>query len=165
MTEPTPSTLSMSELRTWRRVGTAFARLLSRLDRQLRDESGLSLDDFGVLSVLSATPGDAVRMSELADRLSFSPSRISHAVQRMESQGWVTRDRTPEDRRGRIARLTPTGDRVLRDAWPGHAALVRQLFIDPLDARRLQELDVAFASISQATIKHGARDDSTRRKS
>jgi DNA-binding MarR family transcriptional regulator len=155
----------MAELRTWRRVGTAFARLLSAFDRQLRDESGLSLDDFGVLSALSATPGGAMRMAELADRLSFSPSRVSHAVQRMGKLGWITRDHTPDDRRGRLARLTPVGDEVLQAAWPGHAALVRELFLDPLETKQLEELDVAFALISQATIAQRDRPEAADGKS
>ncbi len=154
MSTPTPSGLSMAELRTWRRVGTGLSRLMSALDRQLRDDSGLSADDFGVLATLSATPGDALRMTDLADRLSFSPSRLSHAVQRMERSGWVTRENTPDDRRGRLAHLTKEGEHVLRDAWPGHAALIRELIIDPLDPEQFEELDAIFARVSRAALAH-----------
>jgi DNA-binding MarR family transcriptional regulator len=165
MSESMPSGLTMSELRTWRRVGTGLSRLMSALDRQLRDESGLSADDFGILATLSATPGDALRMTELADRLSFSPSRLSHAVGRMEEFGWVVREDTPADRRGRLAHLTPEGERILRAAWPGHATLIRELLIDPLEPGQFEELDAIFVRISRAAAAHRNHPQPIDRKS
>ena len=40
-------------------------------------------------------------MSELAERTFFSRSRLSHAVGRMEREGWVLREPCPEDGAGR----------------------------------------------------------------
>ena len=165
MANTAPSSLSMSELRTWRRVGAGFSTLMSTFDRQLRDSAGLSLDDFGILSTLAATPGDAMRMTELAERLSFSPSRLSHAIQRMEQHGWVTRDRITDDRRGRAARLTAAGDRVLRAAWPGHADLIRRLVIDPLEPEQFDQLGESFARISQAVLAERGVPEPADRKS
>ncbi|MGB9357062.1 MAG: MarR family winged helix-turn-helix transcriptional regulator [Acidimicrobiia bacterium] len=150
MSDTAPNGLSRAELRAWRRVGTGFSRLLSTFDRQLRDDAGLSLDDFDVLATLASAPGGAMRMAVLAERISFSPSRLSHAVQRMEQRGWVTRESTPDDRRGRVAHLTEQGDQVLRAAWPGHADLIRRLVIDPLDPEQFEALGESFARISQA---------------
>jgi DNA-binding MarR family transcriptional regulator len=160
-----PADLTMAELRTWRRVGTGFSKLLATFDRRLRDEAGLSLDDFDVLATLSAAPGDAMRMAALADRISFSPSRLSHAIQRMEQRGWVTRESTPDDRRGRIAQLTDRGAQTLKEAWPGHAALIRRLVIDPLDAEHFEALGESFTRISQAVAAERDTCDPTDRKS
>jgi DNA-binding MarR family transcriptional regulator len=157
MSDAAPSGLTMAELRTWRRVGTGFSKLLSTFDRQLRDDAGLSLDDFDVLATLASAPGDAMRMTALAERISFSPSRLSHAVRRMEQRGWVTRESTPDDRRGRLAHLTTRGDQVLRSAWPGHADLIRRLVIDPLDPEQFDNLGHAFAVISQAVAAEHER--------
>jgi hypothetical protein len=54
---------------------------------------------------------------------------------------------------------------VLQAAWPGHAALVRELFLDPLETKQLEELDVAFALISQATIAQRDRPEAADGKS
>jgi len=150
--------LTMAELRTWRRVISGFGRLTRALDRQLRDDTGLSLDDFGILSVLASTPGNTMRMAELADRLSFSPSRLSHAIERMERQGWVVRERSSNDRRGRVAHLTSHGDGILRAAWPEHAALIRHLVFDPLSAEQLEEFEAILSLISRATIAERGGD-------
>lgn len=157
MSDAAPADLSMAELRTWRRVGTGFSKLMSAFDRQLRDDAGLSLDDFDVLATLSSAPGGAMRMTSLAERISFSPSRLSHAVQRMEERGWITRESTPDDRRGRVAHLTAQGAQTLRVAWPGHAELIRRLVIDPLDSEQFDNLGDSFARISQAVVAGAQR--------
>jgi DNA-binding MarR family transcriptional regulator len=164
MSNSTPAGLSMAELRTWRRVGTGFAKLTNIFDRRLRDDTGLSLDDFDVLATLSSSPGDAMRMAALADRISFSPSRLSHAIHRMEQRGWVTRESTPDDRRGRVAHLTKQGDRVLREAWPGHADLIRRFVIDPLDSEQFENLGEAFTLIGQAVAAEQDRCTATNPK-
>ena len=163
MTESAPAGLSMAELRTWRRVGTGFSRLMSTFDRQLRDDAGLSLDDFDVLATLSSAPGNAMRMAALAERISFSPSRLSHAVHRMEERGWVTREKTPDDLRGRVAHLTTQGEQTLKGAWPGHADLIRRLVIDPLEPEQFEALAESFARISQAVITERAACEPTDR--
>ena len=165
MSDAAPTNLSMAELRTWRRVGTGFSKLLSTFDRQLREHAGLSLDDFDVLATLSSAPGSVMRMTALAERISFSPSRLSHAVQRMEERGWITRESTPDDRRGRVAHLTEQGDQTLRAAWPGHAELIRRLVIEPLDPEQFDDLGEAFALISQAVIADRSAGNPTDRNS
>ena len=71
-------------------------------------------------------------MGDLADFLQFSPSRMSHAVSRMERDGWVLRRRCQSDGRGQEAMLTARGRAALEQAAPGHVREVRRLFIDQL---------------------------------
>ena len=51
----------------------------------------MSHDDYQILSRLHRDPARALRMSELAADVGFSPSRLSHAVRRMEEEGWIER--------------------------------------------------------------------------
>jgi DNA-binding MarR family transcriptional regulator len=69
-------------------------------------------------------------MSELADITTSSPSRLSHAVARLEEANWVRRERLEQDRRGSLAVLTDEGFRVLAAAAPGHVAAVRASLFD-----------------------------------
>ena len=142
--------LSRAELRTWRRFTSGVFALFQALDRQLRRDSGLSLDDFGVLRPLWAAPNSALKMKDLADQLSFSPSRLSHAVQRMETKGWVQRESTTDDKRVRTVRLTPAGEAIFADAWPGHARLIRELLLTQLDDAERQMFENTFSKIRRA---------------
>lgn len=155
MTGHASEPLSLRELRVWRRFISGTGALLAALDRQLRDDSGLSLDYFGILSTLSQAPEQSMRMTDLAASLSFSASRLSHAITSMETSGWVRRTSWPTDGRVRVASLTPTGARILHDAWPGHAAAIRRLILDDLNDDHLTMLGDVFTRIDQASRASG----------
>ena len=149
--------LTRSELRTWKRLTSATAALFQALDQELRSDTGVSLDDFAVLRPLWAAPETPLRMSELADQLSFSPSRLSHAIKRMEEKGWVRRESSSDDGRVRLVRLTPAGLDVFHRAWPGHAQMIRALFLDQLDDHEREVLERGFSKIRRAARDRGDR--------
>lgn len=119
--------------------------LFLSLDRRLRDECGLSLDDFGVLAAIERA--SEIRMSDLADLVSFSPSRLTHTVQRMETTGWVRRRPTEADGRVKVLSLTAKGRTRLNDAWPAHAEAIKDLFIDQLASGDRTVIDETFTRI------------------
>jgi DNA-binding MarR family transcriptional regulator len=123
--------------------------MFNALDRQLRDESGMSHDDYQILSRLHRAPERAMRMSELAAEVGFSPSRLSHAVRRMEEEGWIERTPSEIDRRGTEARLTDLGAKVVEDASPAHLALVRRLTFDVIGSGRMTALSEAMDEIGR----------------
>jgi DNA-binding MarR family transcriptional regulator len=123
--------------------------LLKALDRQLRDESGMTHDDYEILSRLHREPGNALRMSDLARDVGFSPSRLSHAMNRMETAGWVTRKPCPTDRRGTEATLTELGSKVVETASVEHLALVRKLIFDTLGADRTGDVAEALDEVGR----------------
>jgi DNA-binding MarR family transcriptional regulator len=123
--------------------------MFNALDRQLRDESGMSHDDYQILSRLHRAPARALRMSELAAEVGFSPSRLSHAVRRMEEEGWIERTPSEIDRRGTEARLTDLGAKVVEDASPAHLALVKRLTFDVIGSERMTALAEAMDEIGR----------------
>lgn len=123
--------------------------MFNALDRQLRDDSGMSHDDYQILSRLHRAPARALRMSELAAEVGFSPSRLSHAVRRMEEEGWIERTPSEIDRRGTEARLTDLGAKVVEDASPAHLALVRRLTFDVIGPERMTVLAEAMDEIGR----------------
>ena len=95
---------------------------------------------YTVLVALSEQPGRACRMSVLAERTMSSQSRLSHAVARLEERGWVRRDPSAADGRGKLAVLTAAGQRALRDAAPGHVEQVRRVVFDRLTPEQVRQL-------------------------
>ena len=132
--------LSEEEQRTWRSFLAAVQRLHDDLDRELQCDAGLPHAYYQILAMLSEAPGRALRMSELAERTSSSRSRLSHAVSRLEDQGWVRRETCATDRRGSFAVLTDAGFAVLAAAAPGHVEEVRRVLFDRLDAEQVGQL-------------------------
>ena len=129
--------------------------LFDALDRQMRDEAGMSHDDYILLTRLYRAEGQVMRMSELAAELSSSPSRMSHTIARLEERGWVERARADSDRRVVLARLTETGADKLREASPRHLALGERLVVETLGDEAVAETADALDLIRRAAEDSG----------
>ena len=147
MTAPT-RWLTAEEQRCWRLLLNACQSLFGAVDAQLLKDSGLPHGYYEVLVHLSEAPDRSLRMSQLAAASTFSKSRLSHAVARLEERGWVTRRDCPTDRRGQIAQLTDAGYAILATAAPGHVEQVRRSLIDALTEEQVNQL----IEISEAII-------------
>lgn len=132
--------LSAEEQRAWRAYQLMTHLLDDALDRQLLQQAGMPHVYYGILVTLSEAPGQSLRMSELASVLRHSPSRMTHAIRSMESNGWVRRAPCPTDRRGQVAKLTAAGRRALEGAAPGHVAEVRSRVFDRLTDAQVEQL-------------------------
>ena len=130
-------------------VGLVMA-LAPALDAQLRRDAGLNLFEYHVLVRLGEAPRPGVPMTDLAGLSQGSPSRLSHAVARLEAAGWVVRRACTEAGRRTAAELTPAGRKKLEDSAPGHVREVRRLVIDVLDPQQLSALGDAARAVIHA---------------
>jgi DNA-binding MarR family transcriptional regulator len=142
-----PVWLDRDEQATWRAFLACHRLVFAALEDDLR-AAGLPLAYYEILVQLSEAPGRSLRMSELASYARTSRSRLSHAVERMEQQGWVRREGCPTDGRGAVAVLTATGWAVLGAAAPGHAARVRELIFDVLGPEQQHQLRALSATLA-----------------
>jgi DNA-binding MarR family transcriptional regulator len=139
--------LSDDEQRVWREFNMATRMLSAHLEGQLQHDSGMPHTYYEVLVALSEAPGRRLRMSELADARQASRSRLSHAVARLEANGWVRREACPTDKRGAWAVLTKEGFAALEAAAPGHVEAVRESLFDPLTPEQVAALGEISAAI------------------
>ncbi|MBH0779043.1 MarR family winged helix-turn-helix transcriptional regulator [Nocardia bovistercoris] len=128
-------------------------RLMTALNRQLQADSDLSIAEYRILVLLSEAPHRSMRMSELADGVLSSRSRLTHQIRRLEVENLVRRNTCLEDGRGVIAELTDEGMRRLESAAPGHVEAVRRDFIDLLTPDQLQAIAEVFTRVDR-TISH-----------
>jgi DNA-binding MarR family transcriptional regulator len=133
--------LDDGEQRAWRGYLAMTALLPGALDQQLQADADMGHSSYIVLAMLSEAPDRSLRMSQLASRANSSPSRLSHTVTRLEERGLVRRDRSPDDGRGNVARLTDKGWDVVVATAPGHVAAVRQFVFDALTPEQVCQLE------------------------
>jgi DNA-binding MarR family transcriptional regulator len=145
-----PHWLSAEQQQVWRSYLLGSARLAERLDADLR-EFGLDLGEYEILVTLSEAPDRRVRMSELADAVHQSRSRLTHTITRMENSGLVDRASCPTDRRGVWAHLTDAGFELLEVAAPSHVEAVRRYFVEATTEEDYAAVGRAFAAVVQAT--------------
>jgi len=142
--------LSEDEQRAWRAYRRMVLLADSAIARDLSRDSRLSMPDYLVLSSLSESPGRRRRLTELAARMQWSPSRLSHHVSRMEQRGLVERGDCANDLRGAVIVLTDAGWTAIETAAPDHVASVRRHLIDRLSAEDLQALTSIGEKVARA---------------
>src|SRR3954466_15721613 len=142
--------LTDTQQQAWRTFIESSWALHTHLEDELRAATGLSMNDYHVLVVLSEAPGRRLRMGELAGRLGFSPSRVTYQINSMVKRGLVRKQPCPEDGRGQEAVLTDEGMNALVEAAPMHLITVRDRFIDRLDADELEVIARVFEKVRKA---------------
>ncbi|GAA2326836.1 MarR family winged helix-turn-helix transcriptional regulator [Dactylosporangium salmoneum] len=145
-----PRWLNDAEFRAWIGYRRMRALLDLQLARQLAADQGLSEPDYDVLTSLSDSPDRRIRLSEMAERMLWSKSRLSHHVTRMQQRGLVTRKECPSDGRGAFIVLTDHGMEILRAAAPGHVTAVREHFIDLMTEEQVRVL----GEITETVLEH-----------
>ncbi|CAA9331492.1 MAG: hypothetical protein AVDCRST_MAG29-1079 [uncultured Nocardioidaceae bacterium] len=131
--------LSPPEERAWRSLIRLIVALPRAIDEDLTRRSGLGLTRYVVLMRLSEAPDHALRMTELAQAASISPSRMTRVIQSMTAEGLVTRQVVVDDARASLATLTDAGMERLREAWPAHLAGVRNFVLDHIAGEELAD--------------------------
>ena len=116
--------------------------LRSRIEQRLIAHSGLSNADYTVLAVLAAAPKRRMRLVDLGTTLGWERSRVHHQLTRMGKRGLVERGPMADAADGRAieAVLTDQGLAAIRKARRHHAGDVRELVVDVLDDRQLEQL-------------------------
>ena len=109
-------------LRLWVVLARCFDSL-EKVDRRSIARHGLIRSEFGVLEMLLHK--GPLALSEIGKRILLTSGSVTHVVDKLVERGWVVREPCPADRRVIHARLTDTGREFIVDAFPDHAAQLR----------------------------------------
>lgn len=139
--------LDEGQQKDWRASVVGMTYLLGAFSRDLEVSTGLSMPEYEILVRLSEAPGGSVRMSELAEQVAHSRSRVTHTVTRLEAAGLVQRRPTEQDKRGIAAIMTPEGRERLVSAAPFHVQSVRARLVDVIPREDLAALGAAMRGV------------------
>ena len=76
----------------------------------MQRDAGIPHFYYALLVHLSEAPGRRLRMTDLAEQVKITRSRLSHAVARLEEQGWVSRADCDTDKRSNGCEINTTSD-------------------------------------------------------
>lgn len=154
-----PRWLTDEEQSVWRSYLAATTLMEDHLDRQLQRDAGMPHIYYGLLVQLSQAPRRQKRMTQLAKDAKITRSRLSHAVARLEKNGWVRREECPSDKRGQNAILTEEGHAMLSRSAPGHVEAVRQAMFARLSPEQVQSLGEIMQVIATGLQPEGTDAD------
>jgi DNA-binding MarR family transcriptional regulator len=146
--------LDIAEQKSWQSFLDSTLRLYATLNRRLTEVHQLSLFDVRVLDMLDHAPTGCARMGDLAEALASLPSRLTRQVRRLEAQGFVRREASPDDRRGVVAAITDDGRAVAREAMTTYSESIRTHFLEPLSRSQVVAVGENCRRIS-AALKRG----------
>lgn len=118
----------------------AAAHAIKKAYRPLLEGLGLTYPQYLIMMVLWRT--DALKVSEIGERLTLDSGTLTPVLKRLEASGLVSRRRRPQDEREVEISLTEEG-RGLRDKAVGvRCEIVRQLQMSEREIAKLRgELD------------------------
>ena len=143
--------LTEAQMRAWRAFLGASTLVSARLNHELDEAAAISMYEYEILVRLFESEAGRVRMSQLADQVSYSRSRLTHTVGRLERAGYVLRSSCPNDRRGVYAHLTKAGYEFLAQTAPIHLDGVRRHLIDRFTPSELATLTELLEKITTDT--------------
>jgi len=114
----------------WRAFLAVATRGLDQVDQELQKRSSMTLTDYEILLALLNAEDVRLRMSELAEQVYVSRSRLTYRVDRLTEVGFVVREECEDDRRGLWAILTDTGRQTVSSAANGHHSDLSRLIFD-----------------------------------
>lgn len=106
----------------------AHARVLAALEADLLEQHDLPLTWFDVLNRVREAPDQRMRMSELEQTSLFTKSGLTRLVDRIESAGFVRRERSAEDRRAVYVVITDEGNDKIDRVFPTHLDSIERHF-------------------------------------
>ncbi|TLS41602.1 MarR family transcriptional regulator [Streptomyces montanus] len=149
--------LTPEEQRAWRAYIAASQLLEDAIDRQLQQEAGMPHLYYSILAALSEAPHHCLRMTDLAERLKITRSRLTYAVTRLEKDGSVRREGCRMDKRGSLAFLTDEGMALLERTAPGHVETVRASLFEHLTEQQVGQLEEICTEVARALQGDGAQ--------
>lgn len=135
------------------RLQGAANRLEYILGRKIEEECGISHLMYEVLLILARTSGPGLSMRTISREQVLTTGGVTRLVDRMEKAGLVERATDPDDRRGRLVRLTPLGEETAVRASRLHVENIKRYFMEPLPASHRER----FAE-DLRILSHSARD-------
>ena len=117
----------MSSIETVSRELVQLVRGLRELHGAITHASTHQVDPSGAAVLSRLDELGPLRLSALASVLCLDVSTVSRQVPVLERQGWVARERDPEDQRAQLLDLTPAGREVLADVRASRIEVLRRL--------------------------------------
>lgn len=111
-------------LRLWITLARCYATYARAVAGKVQ-EYGLTTPQFGILEALYHL--GPLSLGEIAVKMLVTGGNVTYVMDRLEEQGLVYRDRSPDDRRVIQAKLTAEGHALMARVFPGHGEYIEEL--------------------------------------
>ena len=132
-------------LRAWSSFLSAHALAVRAVEERLKGAGAPPLGWYDVLLELDRA-GGTLRVGDLAGRAVIEPYNMTRLLDRLEKEGLIRRERSPDDRRSVVAVLTPEGAALRRRTWPAYQRAILEV-LRPLAGKDADALARALRAV------------------
>ena len=100
-----------------------YHNLKTELRKKLEAEEDITWSQFHTLYHLNQ---EGVPFNQLAQKIHCNASNVTGLIDRMEENGWVYRERSQDDRRVWLVKLTDSGTKLRGELIPEHKNNIRE---------------------------------------
>jgi DNA-binding MarR family transcriptional regulator len=130
-----------AELRLWLRLLATNTLIETEVRRRLREQFEVTLPRFDLMAQLQRKP-HGMTLGELSQRMMVTNGNVTGLVDRLVSEGAISRTRQKSDRRSHIVNLTEKGRRQFERMAKEHEGWIAVMFgkLSPNEAATLTKL-------------------------
>ncbi|MEO3811004.1 MarR family transcriptional regulator [Sphaerisporangium sp. B11E5] len=140
MSEPMPFLFTQEEREDWQSLVILAHLVEAELERQTQQDAGIPHSHFKILALLGGAPGHTMGLTKLSRALRFHKSRLSHALNRLESAGLLRREDTPAKGRAYQAVLTQQGLDLVHRVLPLQEVYARETVLAGLTTDEIKQM-------------------------
>jgi DNA-binding MarR family transcriptional regulator len=120
------------------------------IEADIEGATGLPGPWFETLLRLQRSDAQGVRVSDMANQVSFAPSSFSRLLDRIEAEGLVARVVDPANRRATLIQLTPEGHTRVLAAMKVHEPSAQQRVVEVLTDDEIDALETITRKLRDA---------------
>lgn len=127
-------------IRAWARLLRVSRALLGAVESDLKAEGFPPLSWYDALLELRRAGAGGLRPFELQNEMLLAQYNISRLLDRLAQAGYVERLACRDDGRGKVFKLTPKGEALLKDMWPAYRHAIHEQFSKKIGRQDVQAL-------------------------
>jgi DNA-binding MarR family transcriptional regulator len=135
---------------------------MDAIGKQVRKQEGIPFEQVEVLILLADSPGEAIRMRDLASLTLRSKSGMTRLIDRIVRDGLVQRQTCEADRRAIFVSLTDQGRELIERVKPPAVQIMIDRFTSHLSAEEARVITSTLTRILKANgveLEHGFHVD------
>ncbi|BAC12559.1 transcriptional regulator (MarR family) [Oceanobacillus iheyensis HTE831] len=127
-------------------LSKAYKTVMEQVELDVKSR-GISLTDFAVLELLYHRGQQPLQ--KIADKILLTSGSITYVVNKLEKQGYLTREQCELDKRVTYAVISDKGTELLDSIFPGHWDKIKQI-MHGLDYHEKEEAIVLLKKLGTA---------------
>jgi len=128
-----------TETQAWIGLVKAQQHLLDKVEEELKKAGFPQLSWYDILWELERSKDGSLRLNDIGKKVILDKHNVTRLVQRLESEGLVSRSQCPVDGRGIFACITDKGKKLRRKMWKVYERVVRMNFLCKYNKKELHE--------------------------